>query len=310
MKKMTEEEETNRKMICDEAITKASKIMVQETKFSTEERIKYHLAAYELLSSGSKDVWKWLDERFKQAMEQTILLIVYPSLDDKREAPLLRELTAMLSKYRLMTSWLCIFFEYLDRRFSFGDMKVSLKFVSHKYFQDLVITGLYPKFRAAAILLINQGRTGFYIDCDLLKNVLLVFMEFYTDKGVQCYEDFEMAMLEETATYYSQCAQNWLMCDSTDEYIRKVSWCLSQEKGRVADYMACGTEPKLMEVVKCQLLDNMMDKLIEKKKAEDCGVKTAFQEMLSQYGGLALNERSSESTVADWLSAYWQNQLG
>lgn len=70
---------------------------------------------------------------------------------------------------------------------------------------------------------INQERMGLCIDRDLLKNVFLVFMEIYERRGVNYYEDFEKAMLEETTTYYSQLAPQWLLYDSLKDYIQKVS---------------------------------------------------------------------------------------
>lgn len=69
---------------------------------------------------------------------------------------------------------------------------------------------------------INQERMGLHIDRDLLKNVLLFFMEINKHKGVSYYEDFERTMLEETATYYSQLAQQMLVCDSSEDYMQKV----------------------------------------------------------------------------------------
>ncbi|XP_050225717.1 cullin-1-like [Mercurialis annua] len=306
--RLREERAASRKRICEEALADAGKIMVQATEFSMEQRIKYLTAAYEMLDAAPTEAWKWLYDKYKRTMKQTILLVVLPSLENKNDAAnLLVEFTLVLSKYKLMTKWLCLFFSYLDRCYLSRFNMDSLNVVSHNYFQEMAIRSLYPKLRAAALSLINEERTGLYIDRGLLKKVLLVFTEFHTETRVGCYEDFEIEMLADTATYYSQLAQNWLMYSvylySSEEYIQKVSRCLNEEKGRAADYMASGTVTKLMEAVRVQLLDQTMDMLIEKRKAEDYGLKTDFQEMLSQYAELDLKEGSSESKVAEWLSA-------
>ncbi|EEF49854.1 hypothetical protein RCOM_1432220 [Ricinus communis] len=309
VRKMTEEEENYRKMICEEAIMKAKKIMLQGNIETN--------SAYELVSAGSYDNSIWLYERFKETMEQTVISIVLPSLINKCNAPLLRDFTLMLSNYRLMATWLCRFFEYLGRNFiCHYDPMLPLNEISHNCFQDMVIRELYSEFQAAAISLINQERMGLHIDHDLLKKVVLSFMEFHKDEGVSYYEDFEMAMLEETATYYSQLTRQWLLCDSSEEYIQKVSWCLDQEKGRASCYWPLAQKchngidsinAAFMErfgvIVRCQLLDQTVDKLIEKQKAENCGLLTDYQEMLSQYAGMTLKEGSSASTLGDWLAA-------
>lgn len=45
---------------------------------------------------------------------------------------------------------------------------------------------------------------------------------------MDCYEnDFEAAMLEDTAAYYSRKASNWILEDSCPDYMLKVSLSLS-----------------------------------------------------------------------------------
>ncbi|XP_021620160.1 cullin-1 isoform X2 [Manihot esculenta] len=281
-----------RKMILEEAIRKAKKIMEghPEKMFTIEEYQRFHQCAYELSAfPGSDDNSIWIYRRFKTTLEESVLSIVLPSLKDKSDAALLRELILMWSNYSLMARWLCRFFEYLDRYFIPESMELcSLRDISVNCFKDLVFRELYSKFRAAAISLINQERMGLHIDRDLLKNVLLFFMEINKHKGVSYYEDFERTMLEETATYYSQLAQQMLVCDSSEDYMQKVDQCFNEEKARASYYLPCNSQLKLIEVVRCQLLSQPVDKLIENRTAENSGLVTDYQEMLSKYAGMTL----------------------
>lgn len=71
----------------------------------------------------------------------TILLFHYqvlPSFVDKRDALLLRELTLMWSNYKMMTKWLCKFFESIDRHFVPNSCYCSLNDISNNNFHDLV----------------------------------------------------------------------------------------------------------------------------------------------------------------------------
>jgi hypothetical protein len=73
---------------------------------------------------------------------------------------------------------------------------------------------------------VDREREGEQIDRALLKNVLGIFVEI----GMGCmdaYEsDFELAMLTDTAAYYSRKAASWIEEDSCPDYMLKV--CISE----------------------------------------------------------------------------------
>ncbi|CAK7340690.1 unnamed protein product [Dovyalis caffra] len=300
------EEESMLKMVVEEAIMKTKKIMEgnQEMKFTAEEYQRFHHNA------------PWLLERFEKSLEESItsvvsfftgrvvvLVVVLPSLVDKHDALLLRELILMWSNYKLMTKWLCRFFESIDRYFVPSIRYCSLNDISINCFHDLVFKELYVKFQDVAVSSINQERMGLHIDCSLLKNVFLVFMEMHEHIGInKYYEDFERVMLEETANYYCQMARQWLSHNSPEDYVPKVYWCLKQEAERADRYLPSGTQPKLLKVVKQQLVYDILDKLVEKQKAENCSVvKDCYQDMLSKCENMTLQEGSSAEELLSTL---------
>ncbi|XVF57472.1 hypothetical protein PTKIN_Ptkin06aG0208100 [Pterospermum kingtungense] len=228
---------------------------------------------------------------------------VLPNLANKQGANLLREFIVMWSNYKLMARWLCRFFEYLDRFFIPQHIELeSLNDISFRCFRDLVFKKLYCKFIEAVLTLINQEREGLQIDCILLKNVLEIFVELSDCRGVNYYGDFEQIMLTEISSYYSRLASEWLLYDSSAEYVHKVFWCLNREKQRASQYLHPDTEVKILQVVKYQLLDQIANKLMEKKQAENSGLVTDYQEILSKCAGMTLQEGSSSTSPEEWLS--------
>lgn len=69
---------------------------------------------------------------------------------------------------------------------------------------------------------IDQEREGEQIDRALLKNVLDIFVEIGMGKMDYYENDFEEAMLKDTAAYYSRKASNWILEDSCPDYMLKV----------------------------------------------------------------------------------------
>ncbi|WMV10144.1 hypothetical protein MTR67_003529 [Solanum verrucosum] len=113
---------------------------------------------------------------------------------------------------------------------------------------------LNGKFRDAVISLIDQEREGEQIDRALLKNVLDIFVEIGMGSMDKYENDFEDAMLKDTAAYYSCKASNWILEDSYPDYMLKAEKCLKREKDRVSHYLHSSSVTKLLEKVLHELL--------------------------------------------------------
>ncbi|KAI9185400.1 hypothetical protein LWI28_006835 [Acer negundo] len=304
-------------IITEEAIGKAKKIMkgCPETKFTFEEYQKYYECVYFMCNyhntyEKTMQLCMQLYNQFKRSLEESINTVVVPSLmcqDD--DAYLLRQLVLMWSNYKLMARWLCQFFQYLDQYFIPRDNLLSLDELTVSCFQDLVFKKFYCQFQAAALSLINQEREGLQIDCDLLKNVIHTFVELGKYGQTKYYEDFEQAMLVDTSALYTRLASEWLLHDSTADYVQKVYWCLSQENGRASHYLHPRTAEMLRQIVRNQLLEQPANKLFEKKQAENSGITTDYQKMLSKCAGMTLEEGSSVSATEEWLAALMASSI-
>lgn len=70
---------------------------------------------------------------------------------------------------------------------------------------------------------IDLEREGSQIDRALLKNTIDIFVEIGTENIERYKNDFEAYMLKDTAAYYSRKASNWILEDSSADYLSKVT---------------------------------------------------------------------------------------
>ncbi|KAG0472152.1 hypothetical protein HPP92_016698 [Vanilla planifolia] len=205
-------------------ITKLKNILegLPETQFSSEDYMMLYTTIYNMCTQKPPhDYSQQLYDKYKESFEEYISLTVMPSLREKHDEFMLRELVKRWSNHKIMVRWLSRFFYYLDRYFIARRSLPPLNEVGLTCFRDLVYNEIKVKVRDAVISLIDQEREGEQIDRALLKNVLDIFVEIGLG-NMECYEnDFEAAMLDDTAAYYSRKALNWIMEDSCPDYMLK-----------------------------------------------------------------------------------------
>ncbi|XP_073283891.1 cullin-1-like isoform X2 [Primulina huaijiensis] len=211
------------------------------------------------------DCSQQLYEKYKESFDAYIPSAVLPSLREKHDEFMLRELVNRWTNHKVMVRWLSRFFYYLDRYFIARRSLPSLKEVGLACFRDLVYLELRYKARDAIITLIDQEREGEQIDRALLKNILDIFVEIGMGQMDYYQKDFEDAMLNDTAAYYSRKASNWIVDDSCPDYMLKAEECLRKEKDRVSHYLHSSSETKLLEKVQNELLVVYTNQLLEKE---------------------------------------------
>ncbi|KAL9659124.1 hypothetical protein QQ045_018653 [Rhodiola kirilowii] len=138
-------------------------------------------------------------------------LHVLPSLREKHDEFKLRELVRRWANHKVMVRWLSRFFYYLDRYFIARRSLLPLHDVGLTCFKELVYEVVKDKVRDAVITLIDQEREGEQIDRALLKNILEILVEIGMGSMEQYENDFEQAMLDDTAAYYSRKSSNWIL---------------------------------------------------------------------------------------------------
>ncbi|KAH9765749.1 Cullin-1 [Citrus sinensis] len=249
-------------------ITKLKNILegLPEPQFSSEDYMMLYTTIYNMCTQKPPhDYSQQLYDKYRESFEEYISSTVLPSIREKHDEFMLRELVKRWSNHKVMVRWLSRFFHYLDRYFIARRSLPPLNEVGLTCFRDLVYTELNGKVRDAVITLIDQEREGEQIDRALLKNVLDIFVEIGMGQMDYYENDFETAMLKDTAAYYSRKASNWILEDSCPDYMLKAEECLKREKDRVSHYLHSSSEPKLLEKVQHELLSVYANQLLEKE---------------------------------------------
>ncbi|GBG71174.1 hypothetical protein CBR_g8476 [Chara braunii] len=206
-----------------------------------------------------------LYDRYKESFEVYIKNTVLPSLREKHGEFMLKELVQRWSNHKLMVRSMSRLFNYLDRFFITRRSLPTLTEVGLTCFRDLVYQEMRNNVKDAVIALIDREREGEQIDRTLLKNILDIFVEIGMG-SMDAYEmDFEAAMLQDTAAYYSRKSAKWIEEDSCPGYMLKAEDCLKREKERVGHYLHTSSEGKLLERVQHELLTKCETQLLEKE---------------------------------------------
>ncbi|XP_049411731.1 cullin-1 isoform X14 [Solanum stenotomum] len=254
--------------IIQRGITKLKNILegLPEPQFNSEDYMMMYSTIYNMCSHNPlHDYSQLLYDKYREAFEEYIITTVLPSLREKHDELMLRELVKRWLNHKVMVKWLSRFFQYLERYLIAKRSLPGLNEVGLTCFRDQVYQELNGKVRDAVISLIDQEREGEQIDRALLKNVLDIYVEI--GMGLMDYYEnsFEAAMLKDTMAYYSCKASNWILEDSCPNYMLKAEECLKREKDRVSHYLHSSSETKLLEKVQHELLSVYATQLLEKE---------------------------------------------
>ncbi|KAM5563965.1 cullin-1 [Rosa sericea] len=249
-------------------ITKLKRILegLPEAQFNSEEYMMLYTTIYNMCTQKPPyDYSQQLYDKYKEAFEEYITSTVMPSLREKHDEFMLRELVQRWANHKIMVRWLSRFFHYLDRYFIARRSLPALNEVGLSCFRDLVYREVNANARVAVIGLIDKEREGEQIDRALLKNVIDIFVEIGMGQMDAYEQDFEANMLNDTGDYYSRKASNWILEDSCPDYMLKAKECLRRERDRVSHYLHSSSEQKLVEKVQTELLVVYATQLLEKE---------------------------------------------
>lgn len=262
----------------EKGIKKLKRILegLNEPPFNSEEYMMLYTTIYNMCTQKPPhDYSQELYDSYKQVFVQYIKSTVLPSLREKHDEFLLRELLTRWSNHNVMIRWLSRFFSYLDRYFITRRSLASLKDVGLTCFRDLIYKELCVKVKDAVLAVIDKEREGSQIDCALLKNVIDIYVQMGMGEMAHYEKDFEEHFLEDTSAYYSRKASNWILEDSCPEYMLKCEECLKKEKDRVSHFLHSSSEQKLLPKVQNELLVVYENQLLEK---ENSGVRVLLKD--------------------------------
>ncbi|XP_019100862.1 PREDICTED: putative cullin-like protein 2 [Camelina sativa] len=249
-------------------ITKLIKIIEGEPEppFEVTHYMKLYTTIYSMcIQSTDDDYSQQLYDKFRQVIEDYTIYQVLPSLREKHDEYMLEELVTRWNKHNVFVRWLARFFNYIDRDFVCrrGGAILTLREVGLTCFHDLVYRELHSTAKEAVLTLIHKEREGEDIDRELVKSLVDVYVKNGMGTLETYEEDFEIFLLQDTASYYSSKASKWIEDDFCPDYMLKVEEYLTRERERVTHYLHSTTEPKIVEKVQNELLVVVAKQLLE-----------------------------------------------
>ncbi|XP_075478391.1 cullin-1-like isoform X1 [Primulina tabacum] len=238
---------------------------------TSDEYMRFYTCVYEVCYPNplGPDTRKMYDQ-YGKTFHDYISSKVLPSLRGKENQDLLKELLKQWTNFRILTRWLSRFCFYLERYYIPKARLVSLQETSYLAFYKLICGEINGKVTDAILSLIDREREGEQIDQTFVKEILDIYVVIGADSLKYNEKDFEEAMVNATAEFYSKKALDWISIMSYENYMVKVEECLKQEESRVSSYLRYLTRYKLLEqVVKRELLTVHASKLEEKKHLDE-----------------------------------------
>lgn len=259
------------KQIREKALAQLEEILEQGLSMSTkpfppEVYSPIYTICYNMCTQRVPYNWSTeLYERHGKFFEEYLSAKVLPALQDKRDEFLLEELVSRWTRHKVMNKWMQKFFMYLDRYHVKHHSLPNLKSAGLQAFKTLVFDKIKGDIVSAVLKQVNRERDGETVDRALLKQAVSVF-EAMGMQSLEVYNsDFEADLLADTAEFYKKKSQDWIVTDSTPDYMLKAETALNEEAKRVAAYMINSTEAKLLLVVETELLAKHETTLLEKQ---------------------------------------------
>ncbi|CAL9238166.1 unnamed protein product [Arabidopsis halleri] len=256
-------------------ITKLIRILEgePEPEFHSDEYMNIYTIIYDMCNQRS-DYSQQLYDKYRKVIEDYTIQTVLPSLREKHDKDMLRDLVKRWDNHKVLVRWLSRLFHYVDRHFVLRS-KIpipTLDEVGLSCFLDLVYHEMQSTATKVVLALIHKEREGEQIDRALMKNVLDIYVENGMGTMETYEEDFESFMLEDTASYYSRKASRWIEEDSCPDYMLKVEECLKRERERVTHYLHSSTEPKVVEKIQNELLVMVAKNRLENEHSGCCAL--------------------------------------
>ncbi|PPD95519.1 hypothetical protein GOBAR_DD07455 [Gossypium barbadense] len=140
-------------------ITKLKRILegLPEPPFTSEEYMMLYTTIYNMCTQKPPhDHSQQLYDKYREAFEEYISSTVLPSLREKHDEFMLRELAKRWANHKVMVRWLSRFFHYLDRYFIARRSLPTLNEVGLTCFRDLVYQEVHAKVKDAVITLSEE----------------------------------------------------------------------------------------------------------------------------------------------------------
>lgn len=130
-------------------------------------------------------------------------------------------------------------------------------------FKEEIFDKMYASLTSAIIAVIDNERNGESVDQSLLARLIDMYRAM--DKDMKSYDErFEAAFKQNTEFFYKVKADEWILSDSTPQYLIKVEEAMIQEANRVSNYLLPHTSHKIQKICSDTLLRKQETLLLDK----------------------------------------------
>eukprot|EP00551_Chaetoceros_affinis_P004152 CAMPEP_0203684170 /NCGR_PEP_ID=MMETSP0090-20130426/47900_1 /ASSEMBLY_ACC=CAM_ASM_001088 /TAXON_ID=426623 /ORGANISM="Chaetoceros affinis, Strain CCMP159" /LENGTH=739 /DNA_ID=CAMNT_0050553337 /DNA_START=190 /DNA_END=2409 /DNA_ORIENTATION=+ len=280
--------------------------------FSNKNYIEVYTVCYDMCTqrapyNHSQQLYTRHGETIQAYLETKVL----PAIQEKGSSggvPLLEELKFRWENHTIMNKWYSKFFTYLDRFYVKHHSLPSLSQAGLTAFKTNIYEHVKVGAKDAIIELIDKERDGEIIKKDLILNTVKLYEAMGMGSLETYNNDLEAKLLESTREYYAKKRAEWIVTDSTPEYLIKAEQVLNEESNRVKEYLNTGTEPKLLKVVEEEVLEKVESALLE-KEGSGCKVLLAndksedLQRMFKLFARLEDGLRPMAEIVQQFISS-------
>jgi cullin 1 len=176
---------------------------------------------------------------------------------------LLMELQNQWIKHKIRNRWNVNFFNHVDRFYVKYHNLRKLSDVGLQSFKEIVYEGIKEDATKYIISLLISDREGEIIDRSLIKDCVELFEIMGMGTLCEYRADLEAPLLLSSRKYYNGKRQEWMLSDSTPEYMQKAEAALNAELLRITECLNQSSETKLLRIVEEELLEGVKTVLIE-----------------------------------------------
>lgn len=230
---------------------------------------KLNASTYAQVSKLTYEIAAREDERLYKALvaqiEAFYSRIVADSLQRMHGEVLLREFIRHGENQEMIGRFYRTQFELLGRNYIKRTKSRTFDDISRSSFQAIIYSSVKQNLADELLTIIQQIREGKDVDRMLVKDTVR-FIATLGSRMFQCYEeDFERVFLQQSCTFYGDCAMQWMERDTAADYLQKSDAALQKEKHLVASLLHPMTDAKMQYALERKLLHDKVVALMERE---------------------------------------------
>lgn len=191
------------------------------------------------------------------------LLIAIKQIVSTENECILESILLAWNDHKITTHMIKDVLMYMDKTYVPQHKKIPIYNMAVLTFRSIIHNEVRDRLIFIVLRNIEMERNGHLIDRDLMKNILTMLVELSID-GVNVYEeDFECYFIEKTRSFYRLESEQYIMHNSSSDFINQAEKRLLQETNRVRHYLSPSTEPKLKNVMEFEFISSHARTLID-----------------------------------------------